>query len=213
MNKLIDHTLLKATATTADIEKLCAEAAAYSFKSVCVNPCYVALAKERLDGSGVLVCSVVGFPLGADTIEDKRAQTRAAVAAGAGEIDMVINIGKALERDYDYLEEEIKAVVEAAEGRVVKVIIETCYLTDDIKRELARLAARAGAGFLKTSTGFGTGGATEADVRLLREELPEIIVEQSRLVREYGERCVIAHRAEWLLALVAHGFYEYPLIL
>ncbi len=175
MNKLIDHTLLKATATTADIEKLCAEAAAYSFKSVCVNPCYVALAKERLDGSGVLVCSVVGFPLGADTIEDKRAQTRAAVAAGAGEIDMVINIGKALERDYDYLEEEIKAVVEAAEGRVVKVIIETCYLTDDIKRELARLAARAGAGFLKTSTGFGTGGATEADVRLLREELPESV--------------------------------------
>lgn len=175
MNKLIDHTLLKATATPADIEKLCAEAVVYAFKSVCVNPCYVPLAKEKLAGTDVLVCTVIGFPLGADTIADKRAQTREAVKNGADELDMVINLGKAKAGDYDYVREEVAEVVKVAEGRTVKVILETCYLTDEEKQALARVAAESGAAFVKTSTGFGTGGATESDVRLLRAAVPAAV--------------------------------------
>lgn len=183
-NKLIDHTLLKATATTADIEKLCEEAVKYGFKSVCVNPCFVAKAKEFVKDSDVLVCTVIGFPLGANATSVKVFETRKAVEDGADEIDMVINIGKAKEHDFVYLEEEIREVVIAAGGRTVKVIIETCYLTDEEKIEACKAAVRAGAHFVKTSTGFGTGGATVQDVALMRRTVPaEVGVKASGGIR------------------------------
>ena len=171
INKLIDHTVLKAFATTSDIKKLCEEAKKYDFASVCVNPCNVKLAKELLENTDVLVCTVIGFPLGANTIEIKQAETIDAVNNGAEEIDMVINIGKAKEHDFDYITEEIKAVVDAANGNLVKVIMETCYLTDEEKREVCKCASLAGAQFVKTSTGFGTGGATKEDVSLMRNSI------------------------------------------
>lgn len=183
-NKLIDHTLLKAFATTKDIEKLCEEAIEYDFMSVCVNPTHVLLAKKLLKDSDVLVCTVIGFPLGANTVEIKQAETMDAVSNGADEIDMVINIGKAKEHDFDYIREEIKAVVGAASGKLVKVIIETCYLTDEEKVEVCRAASLAGAQFVKTSTGFGTGGATVHDVSLMRKSiLPEMSVKASGGIR------------------------------
>lgn len=178
--KLIDHTLLKAFATSQDIIKLCEEAKEYNFMSVCVNPANVALAKNTLEDSDILVCTVIGFPLGANTIEIKQAETMDAVNNGADEIDMVINVGKAKEHDYDYILEEIRAVVSGAQGRLVKVIIETCYLSDDEKVEVCKMAALAGAQFVKTSTGFGTGGATVHDVELMRKSiLPEMSVKAS----------------------------------
>ena len=172
MNRLIDHILLKATATEADIEKLCREAREHSFKSVCVNPCFVKRAKEFLADSGVLVCTVVGFPLGANATSIKVHETEQAVRDGADEIDMVINIGRAKEGDFVYVEKEIAAVVQAAAGRTVKVIIETCYLSDEEKVEACKAAASAGAAFVKTSTGFGTAGATVEDVALMRRSVP-----------------------------------------
>lgn len=171
MNKYIDHTVLKAFATTSDIKKLCEEAKMYNFKSVCVNPCFVSLASELLKDSDVLVCTVIGFPLGANTISVKELETKDAVANGADEIDMVINVGKAKEHDYDYIEKEIAAVVKASQGKLVKVIIETCYLTDEEKEEVCKAATLAKADFVKTSTGFGTGGATEHDVALMRNSI------------------------------------------
>ncbi|HOA64114.1 MAG TPA: deoxyribose-phosphate aldolase, partial [Bacilli bacterium] len=171
INKLIDHTLLKPTATTEDIKKLCQEAIEYDFKSVCVNPCHVRIAKELLQGTDVLVCTVVGFPLGANTIKSKVFETLDAVANGVDEVDMVINIGKVKERDFDYLVEEISEVVQAAKGLTVKVIIETCYLTDEEKRLACQAAKKAQAHFVKTSTGFGTGGATVEDVKLMYDEV------------------------------------------
>ena len=169
INKLIDHTLLKAYATKADIEKLCREAVQYDFQSVCVNPANVSLAKSLIKGSSVLVCTVIGFPLGANTTETKMMETADAVKNGADEIDMVINIGKAKEREYKYIEDEIKAVVSAAQGRTVKVILETCYLSEDEKIACCLAAQRAGAQFVKTSTGFGTGGAIITDVLTMRQ--------------------------------------------
>lgn len=171
INKLIDHTLLKAFATEEDIKKLCLEAKTYDFASVCVNPCNVKLAAEELKDSDVRVCTVIGFPLGANTIEIKQSEAMDAINNGAEEIDMVINIGKAKEHDYDYITKEIKGVVEASKGYLVKVIIETCYLTDEEKVEVCRCASLAGANFVKTSTGFGTGGATTHDVKLMRESI------------------------------------------
>ena len=170
-NKLIDHTILKAFATETDIKNLCDEACKYDFASVCVNPTNVALASKLLVGSDVLVCTVIGFPLGANTIEIKQAETIDAINNGAEEIDMVINIGKAKEHNFDYIYEEIKAVITSAQGRLVKVIIETCYLSDEEKIEVCKAAALAGAQFVKTSTGFGTGGATVADVALMRASI------------------------------------------
>ncbi len=171
INKLIDHTILKAVTTSKDVEKICAEALKYDFASVCINPCFVSLAKELLANSDVKVCTVIGFPLGANTIEIKQAETMDAVNNGAEEIDMVINVGKAKEHDYEYIKEEIEAVVNASCGRLVKVIIETCYLTDEEKVEVCRMAALAGAQFVKTSTGFGTGGATAEDVALMKSSI------------------------------------------
>lgn len=171
INKLIDHTLLKAFATTDEIQKLCNEALEFDFASVCVNPANVKVASELLKGSDVLVCTVIGFPLGANTIETKVFETIDAVKNGAQEIDMVINVGKAKEHDYKYIEEEIKAVVNAANGNLVKVIIETCYLTSDEMANVCIAATNAKANFVKTSTGFGTSGAKAEDVALMKANI------------------------------------------
>lgn len=169
INKFIDHTLLKAFATTDDIAKICEEAKKYDFKSVCVNPVHVKTAKELLVGSDVLVCTVIGFPLGANVPEIKALEAMMAIKDGADEIDMVINVGKAKEHDYDYIEKEIALVVASCASKCVKVIIETCYLTDEEKEECCKAAMRAHATFVKTSTGFGTGGATPEDIALMRK--------------------------------------------
>ena len=188
VNKLIDHTILKAFATEEEILKLCKEAIEYDFKSVCVNPVNVALAKKALEGSDVLVCTVVGFPLGANTKEIKALETLDAIKNGADEIDMVINIGKAKEHDFEYIEEEIKCVVTASAGKTTKVIIETCYLNDEEKVECCKAAKAAGATFVKTSTGFGTGGATASDIKLMRETVgAEMGVKASGGVRSYDD--------------------------
>jgi len=180
LNKMIDHTILKAFATSKDIEKLCNEARQYDFKSVCVNPANVKLASELLNGSDVLVCTVVGFPLGANTKEVKMLETLDAVKNGADEIDMVINVAKAKEHDYKYIEEEIRMVVGAAGGHTVKVILETCYLSEDEKVACTLAAARAKANFVKTSTGFGTGGALVTDVVTMKANItPDMEVKAS----------------------------------
>lgn len=169
MNKYIDHTILKATATESDIVKLCNEAKTYNFKSVCVNPANVAYAKRLLSGSDVLVCTVIGFPLGANTINIKMLETVDAINNGADEIDMVINVAKAKDDDFAYIENEIKAVVSAAGGRCVKVILETCYLTNEEIVKACNAAKIAKATFVKTSTGFGTAGATAEHVALMKQ--------------------------------------------
>ncbi|HNZ50887.1 MAG TPA: deoxyribose-phosphate aldolase [Bacilli bacterium] len=170
-NRLIDHTLLKAFATSNDIKTLCAEAKEFHFKSVCVNPTYVSLVHSLLAGTDVEICTVIGFPLGASTTATKVYETKDAIKAGATEIDMVINIGKAKDHDFAYIEEEIKAVVKAAQGKLVKVIIETCYLTDEEKIAVCEAATRAKANFVKTSTGFGSGGAVASDVALMKAHI------------------------------------------
>lgn len=188
INKLIDHTLLKATATEEDVKQICQEAIKYDFMSVCINPSYVAYAKELLQDSNILVCTVIGFPLGANTIAVKQAETMDAITNGADEIDMVINIGQAKAHNFDYIQEEIKAVVQAAQNRTVKVIIETCYLTDEEKIAICQAASTAGAHFVKTSTGFGSGGATVEDVKLMREVIPsEMSVKASGGIRSLSD--------------------------
>lgn len=168
MNKYIDHTILKPFATKADIIKLCGEAKEYGFKSVCINPCHIDTAKQELAGSGVLVCTVIGFPLGANTTKTKVFETLDAYNAGCDEFDMVINIGALKAGDTDYVRRDIEEVVAAAKGRIVKVIIETFYLTDKEKVAACKIAEQAGAHFVKTCTGFNDGIATEEDVRLMR---------------------------------------------
>lgn len=169
MASMIDHTLLKPDAKEEDIRKLCAEAREYSFASVCVNPGYVKLASDCLKGSPVKVCTVIGFPLGATTTVSKEMETRDAVANGAEEIDMVINVGALKAGSYDLVQKDIETVVRAAEGRIVKVILETALLTDEEKIIASKLSKQAGADFVKTSTGFGPGGATAKDVALMRQ--------------------------------------------
>jgi deoxyribose-phosphate aldolase len=173
INKYIDHTLLKADATSEQITKLCNEARENDFASVCVNTCYVPLCHDLLEGSGVNVCCVVGFPLGAMSTKAKAFETRQAVKDGADEIDMVINIGAAKEANWRYVTRDIKAVVKAAKGKLVKVIIETCLLTDREKVRACKCAMKAGAQFVKTSTGFSTAGATEHDVALMKKTVGE----------------------------------------
>ncbi len=168
LNKMIDHTLLKPEATKEMIENLCREAKEFDFKSVCVNPYWVSTAYEELRDSDVLVCTVVGFPLGATTKETKFFETDFAVQEGADEIDMVINVGALKSKQYDVVLEDIKSVVQAANGRTVKVIIETCLLTDEEKVKACELSKEAGANFVKTSTGFSTAGANVEDVELMR---------------------------------------------
>lgn len=166
----IDHTLLKAESTKEQVIQICKEAAEYEFASVCVNPAYVATAAAELANSEVKVCTVIGFPLGASTSETKAFETTDAIAKGADEIDMVINIGAIKSGDSELVKNDIQAVVEAARGKaIVKVIIEASLLTDEEKVLASRLSKEAGADFVKTSTGFSTGGATIADVKLMRE--------------------------------------------
>ena len=166
---LIDHTLLKAAATSADIRKICAEAREYRFASVCVNSCYAKLVTQELEGTGVKTCCVVGFPLGAMATEAKAFEAKCAVADGASEVDMVINVGALKEGNDAFVEDDIRAVVEAAKPAIVKVIVETCLLTDEEKVRACELSEKAGAAFVKTSTGFSTGGANAHDVALMKK--------------------------------------------
>lgn len=165
----IDSTILKAEATKEDIEKLCAEAKEYGFKSVCVNPCYASFASKLLEGTNVGVAVVVGFPLGATLPSVKAFEAKSSILEGATEIDMVINVGKLKDKDYDYVENEIRAVKNAIGNHVLKVIIECCLLTDEEKVKASELTVKAGADFVKTSTGFSKGGATVHDVELMRK--------------------------------------------
>ncbi len=166
--KLFDHTILKAEATKEAVKKICAEARAYGFMSVCVNGYYTAYAAGELKGTDVKVCTVVGFPLGQMATEAKAAETAIAVRDGADEIDMVINVGALKDRLYDVVREDIREVKKACGCALLKVIIETCLLTDEEKVKACELAKEAGADFVKTSTGFSTGGAKEEDVALMR---------------------------------------------
>lgn len=170
INKLIDHTALKPNTNKESILKLIAEAKTYDFASVCVNPCWVALAHQELKNTDIKVCTVIGFPLGANTTEVKVFETKDAIEKGAQEIDMVINIAMLKDKEYDYVENEIHQIVEAAKDKaIVKVIIETCLLTDEEKIKACELSQKAGADFVKTSTGFSTGGATVHDIALMRK--------------------------------------------
>ncbi len=168
LNKYIDHTILKATASSADVQKLCEEAIEHEFYSVCVNGCYVADAKHLLQGTDVKVAAVVGFPLGAMTTAAKVFEAKDAVENGASEIDMVINVAKLKDGEFEFVENEIRQIKEAIGDNVLKVIIETCYLTDEEKVKACELSLAAKADFVKTSTGFGTGGATYEDVKLMK---------------------------------------------
>ena len=172
--KYIDHTLLRTDAQRADVAKLIEEAKAYHFASVCVSPIWVSYVSEALRDTGVKTCTVIGFPQGATPSAVKAFETKQAVADGADEVDMVIAVGRLKDGDDAYVKADIEAVVQAAGGKALtKVIIETCLLTDEEKRRACLLAKEAGAGFVKTSTGFAAGGATAADVRLMRESVGE----------------------------------------
>lgn len=174
-SKYIDHTILKPETTKAQILALCEEAKAHDFASVCVNPTWVSLCADQLKGTDVKVCTVVGFPLGATFKEVKAFETKCAIEAGATEIDMVINIGAAKDGDWELVYEDVKSVVDAANGTLVKVIIEACLLTDEEKVKACQMSVKAGAHFVKTSTGFSTGGATVEDVRLMRQTVGETV--------------------------------------
>ncbi len=192
---LIDHTALKADTTKEQILKLCAEAKEYKFASVCVNPTWVKLAAEQLkDADGVKVCTVIGFPLGANTPEVKQFEATNAIENGATEVDMVLNIAALKDKDDELVERDIRAVVDAAKGKALtKVIIESCLLTDEEKVRACELAVKAGADFVKTSTGFSTGGATIEDITLMRKTVgPNIGVKASGGVRDLeGARAMV----------------------
>ena len=192
--KMIDHTILKANATQSDIEKLCEEAKEYNFASVCVNPYWVPLASDLLKNSTVKVCTVIGFPLGATSSESKASETEIAILQGADEVDMVINVGAIKNNQTDIVEKDILAVVNSArktgkaqnKNITVKVILETCYLTKDEIKNACLCAKNAGADFVKTSTGFGTGGATVEDVKLMKETVGSSMeVKASGGIRDY----------------------------
>ncbi len=183
----IDHTALKPDTTLEQIEKLCHEAMEYGFASVCVNPCYVAHCHRILKASDVKVCTVIGFPLGANTTATKEAETVEAVKNGAAEVDMVINIGAIKSGHYELVKNDIAAVVKAAgDSAIVKVILETCLLTDEEKIAACKMCKEAGAHFVKTSTGFSTGGATIEDIRLMRQAVgPDLGIKASGGIRDY----------------------------
>lgn len=187
LTRYIDHTLLKADASERQIVKLCAEARENRFASVCVNPGYVPLVSKELAGSGVRTCCVIGFPLGATTTESKVQETADSIKKGAEEVDMVINVGQVKSENWAYVKKDIEDVVAAARGRaLVKVIIETCLLTDEEKVKVCTIAKMAGADFVKTSTGFSTGGAAVEDIRLMRRTVgPDMGVKASGGVRDY----------------------------
>lgn len=177
----IDHTNLKPNATITEINKLCNEAITYLFKAVCVNGCHVPLAKELLNGSDIKLAAVIGFPLGAMTTSAKIFEAKDAISKGADEIDMVLNIGCLKSGLDEFVQNEITQIKSAVGDKVLKVILETCYLTDDEKRRACTLAVSSGADFVKTSTGFGTGGATFEDVKLMKE-----IVRDNALIKASG---------------------------
>lgn len=197
LNRMIDHTILKPEATEAAVQKIIDEAKEYNFFSVCINPCWVAFASEQLADTDVAVCAVIGFPLGANTPEVKAYEAADAIKNGANEVDMVINIGALKSQQYDHVRQDIQGVVDAAKGKaLVKVIIETALLTDEEKVKACELAKEAGADFVKTSTGFSTGGAKVADIRLMRETVgPDMGVKASGGV----------HNAEEALAMIEAG--------
>ena len=174
INKFIDHTALKPNTNKKAILKLIEEAKEHDFASVCINPCWIPLANKELQGSDIKVCTVIGFPLGANTTETKVFETKDAIQKGAQEIDMVINVAMLKDKDYNYIENEIKQIVLASKDKaIVKVILETCLLTDEEIIMASKLAKNAGADFVKTSTGFSTGGATVHDVTLMRKTVGE----------------------------------------
>lgn len=192
LNKYFDHTALAAAATTEDIKKLCKEAKEYDFYSVCVNGCYVPLAAEELKGTGVKVAAVIGFPLGAMSTESKTFETADCCEKGASEIDMVINVGSLKDGRFEYVEEDIASVVAAADeyDAIVKVIIETCLLTDEEVVKACELSVAAGAEFVKTSTGFSTGGATVHHIELMRRTVGNLAkIKASGGIRDY-ETCM-----------------------
>ena len=197
LNRMIDHTILKPEATEAAVQKIIDEAKEYNFFSVCINPCWVAFASEQLADTDVAVCTVIGFPLGANTPEVKAYEAADAIKNGANEVDMVTNIGALKSQQYDYVRQDIQGVVDASKGKaLVKVIIETALLTDEEKVKACELAKEAGADFVKTSTGFSTGGAKVADIRLMRETVgPDMGVKASGGV----------HNAEEALAMIEAG--------
>ncbi|MGH0052529.1 MAG: deoxyribose-phosphate aldolase [Sphaerochaetaceae bacterium] len=186
--KYIDHTVLAATATRSRIEKLCKEAIQYHFASVCVNSCWVPLCAKLLEKSDVKVCTVIGFPLGAMATESKAYEAGMAVKAGAEEVDMVINVGYLKNHDDDLVQDDIKTVKKACGKALLKVIIETCLLNEEEKVRACRLAMSSGADFVKTSTGFSTGGATVKDIKLMRKTVgPDLGVKASGGVRTYED--------------------------
>ena len=168
-NKMIDHTVLKADTPLETVKRICDEAMEYGFASVCINPCHVAYCADYLKDSDVNVCTVIGFPLGANTSAVRAFETKDAIANGADEIDMVMNIGALKDKNYDLVRDDVKAVVEAANGTLVKVILETCLLTEDEIKKACELCVEAKADYVKTSTGFSTRGATIEDVRIMKE--------------------------------------------
>jgi deoxyribose-phosphate aldolase len=182
---MVDHTLLKPGATQEEIAKLCQDAKQYCFASVCVNPSYVSLAAQLLSGSGVKICTVIGFPLGSTTPTVKAIEARDAIANGADEIDMVINVGALKSGNDALVQDDIQAVRDATRGKVLKVILETALLNDDEKRRACAMSKTVGADFVKTSTGFGPGGATAEDIRLMRETVgPRMGVKASGGIRD-----------------------------
>lgn len=171
LSKFMDHTILKPFAQEKDIVKLCNEAKENNFMSVCINPCNISIAKEQLKDTYIKVCTVIGFPLGANTTTIKALETKEAYELGCDEFDMVINIGALKDKKYDYVKKDIEAVVKEAKGRIVKVIIETFYLTDEEKAIASRLASDAGADFVKTCTGFNDGVATVEDLKIMKTNI------------------------------------------
>ncbi len=185
---LIDHTVLKAETSQKQVETICEEAITYSFAAVCVNPTFVEFVSKKLKNSSVKTCTVVGFPLGANTTEIKVKETQIAIGQGAQEIDMVINLDKLKAGNHQFVEKEIKSVVDASEGAIVKVIIEACFLNENEKKMACELSKAAGAHFVKTSTGFGSGGATVADIKLMRQVVGnELKIKASGGIRSFSD--------------------------
>ena len=169
MNEYMDSTLLRSSATQEEIEKLCSDAKEYSFATVCVNPCYVSLANELLKDSDVKVCTVIGFPLGSNTTKIKVEEAKDAIKNGADELDMVINVGVLKDKNYDYIKNEIIELRKATENKVLKVIVETCYLDEDELAVMTKICNETGVDFIKTSTGFGTRGASLEDIEIINK--------------------------------------------
>ncbi|MDR0200016.1 MAG: deoxyribose-phosphate aldolase [Streptococcaceae bacterium] len=195
INTYIDHTILKPEANETAVKKIIDEAKKYHFASVCINPTWVELTAKELAGSGVATCTVIGFPLGANTSAVKAVEAQSAIAAGADEIDMVINVGAVKSGNWDLVKSDIAAVNAVKSDKILKVIIETCLLTDDEKVKACQIAKEVGADFVKTSTGFSTGGATVEDVKLMRETVgPDMGVKASGGIhnREEAEAMIAA---------------------